>query len=174
MDMSHVIAFVAGAMGKLVGTWLVHFFKDAVLPYFQKHTNHTISITDDWILNHVGNPADGEGLNVEWKVHLKLQQKGHSVVGKANSVGVNGPEKLKDKQIQYEVSGSYTQNILDIHLTEIGDSALRNRSSLMLQLVGDGSLFDGYRIFLGRTKNQVRAIECQLIRKNACAQCGTA
>ncbi len=174
MDITHVIAFVAGAMGKIFGTWFLHFFKEAVLPYFHKHTNPNASITDEWILDHIGSPADGRSLNVEWKVRFKLKQKGRSVVGTANSVCVKGPVDIKDKMIEYEVNGSYSNNILDLHLTEVGEAALRNKSSLMLQLVGDGNAFDGYRIFLGRAKNQIRAIQCKLIRKGACAECGTA
>lgn len=174
MDITHVIAFVAGAMGKLFGTWLVHFFKEAVLPYFHKHTNPHVSITDEWILDHVGQPTDGDGLNAEWRVAFSLKQKGRLVVGTANSVCIKGTKDVKGKVISYEVSGSYSNNILDLHLTENGEAAMRNKSSLMLQLIGDGSVFDGYRIFLGRAKNQVRAIQCKLIRKGACAECGTA
>lgn len=174
MDITHVYAFVAGFFGKVVGGWFIHFFNEAVLPYFYKHTNPHISIDDEWILNHIGHPADGEELTVKWKVNLQLKQKGQSVVGTATSICSDGPQELLEKTIRFDVKGSYTNSILDLHLTEIGNKPLRNRSALMLQLVGDGSTAEGYRIFLGRAKNQIRAIQCKLIRRDACSNCGTA
>jgi len=173
MDISHVIAFFSGVLGKVFGTWLLHFFREAVVPYFQKITNPHVSVTDEWILNHVGTPFDGDNLSATWKVQFKMRQKGHSVVGTATSLCVTGPDTLVNKTIEYKIQGDYSNNILNLHLTEV-DEKERNKSSLMLQLVGDGSEFEGYRLFLGRAKNQIRAIECKLIRKGACAKCGTA
>src|SRR6266850_2882458 len=152
MDITHVIAFAAGAVGKVFGTWLLHFFREAVLPYFQKYTNPHVPITDDWILDHIGFPVDGNDLSVNWKVQIKLKQRGRYIVGTASSLCVLGPSELVDKTIEYKVNGNYSNNILDLHLTEVGDKAMRNKSSLMLQLVGDGSVFEGYRVFIGRTK----------------------
>lgn len=174
MDISHVMVFFAGFLGKIVGSWFVHIFKDSILPYFYKYTSPQISLNGEWVLKHIGDAIDGEGFRANWSVRMTLNLKGNKIAGESQATCVKGPKELKDKVISYEVSGSYINNILNLHMVDRSESGLRNQSTMMLQLVGDGSVFEGYRIFLGKAKNQIRTIRCELIKNGACVHCGTA
>jgi hypothetical protein len=170
--LSHLIAFISGLLGKIFGSWFIHLFSSAILPYISQQTNPHICIADKWTVKHLGQPTDGDGLQAEWKVLIDLKQHGLSVYGNAIAECTKGTST--GKTVDYSASGTFSNNVLDLTLAEKGNSH-RNRSIFMLQLIGEGNKLEGYRLFLGRNKNDIRAIPCVCVRSNyAEFDCGTA
>jgi hypothetical protein len=169
---SHALAFSAGLLGKVVGSGFLHFSNSTLLPYISRQTNPHIRIEGKWKVRNLGQPTDGDGLQAEWNLLIDIKQNGLSVNGSATAECVKGSSK--GKIVDYKASGTFSNNVLDLTLLEKGDSN-RNRSVFLLQVVGEGNKLGGHRLFLGRNKNDIRAIPCEWVRSNyAESECGTA
>lgn len=164
MDIGHVLAFVAGLLGRVFGAGLIHFYNAAILPYLSQQTYKHITIGDTpWYVEHIGKPIDNEDTESIWSVKVSLKQLGQTISGTANSTCVSGVSP--GKQVTYIVNGKFSNGVLDISFNE-KDSASRNRSCFLMQVIGEGNVLEGYRLFLGRNKNDIRAIKCKWVREN--------
>lgn len=171
MDLTHVITFILGFLSRVLGTWFVHFFKKAVVPYIAQSTYKNVSLAGEWRAVHLEQPTDGEKLESEWTVTVTVKQLGQSISGSANATCQKG--SAKGKQVHYFLFGKISNGVLDATFHEESFDAC-NRSAFLLQVVGDGSVLDGHRLFLGRNKNDIRSIPCQWVRGGMASKCGTA
>ena len=176
MDWGHLIAALVGAVALAVLRpllWpLKHFLWDKWWSDFVNHGSKQTNIGGKWQVMHVGEPSDGEVLEAKWAVNVIIEQTASEVSGKANAICTAGT--ATGKNVQYLAHGKFVSNILEITFQD-EDRSGRNKSSFLLQVVGDGSNLEGYRLFLGRNKNDIRSIQCKWVRNNTSASgCGTA
>ena len=169
--MTKLLNILSDVLVVVLKTGLVSFLKE-VLPYISQQSNSQFTIADNWIVRHIGAPTDGEGFAVTWSVRMKLRQFGRIVWGTANATCMDG--ESTGTQVSYRVTGKYSDGLLTACFCG-NEASSRNRSTFLLQPFGDGNTLNGWRLFLGRTKNDIRAIACQWVRSsNQGATCGTA
>jgi hypothetical protein len=172
MDLSHLAAVALGAFLRVIFAPLKSIVWDKVWPALVDHNNRNSRIAGTWRIAHSGCPSDGESLEAAWTVEVSLSQIASKVNGKATANCIEGASK--GKIVHYSVRGTYASSILDVTLYD-ADRVFRNRSTFLLQVVGDGSTLDGHRLFLGRNKNNVRSIPCKWHKGESLQSgCGTA
>jgi len=171
MDQLSLTEIIAGVIITFVVALIVHFYKNAFLPYLSSSVYKSFPLTGIWIVDHIGDPVDGEELDLEWVTTLNLQQRGTTILGKAGLKCIDGPDGHKNKELLFDVRGKINSHILNLALYDTKNGK-RQSSSFMLQMQGNGEQFQGYRLFFGYKKNTVRAIECLLKQADGIAQCG--
>lgn len=178
MDISYLITFAGGVAAKMAYAGAAHLSRTAVLPYISQQTYKHITIDGEWVLQHCGEPVDGDGLESSWTTQIDLAQSGQTISGTATAACSHGTSE--GKQVTYKLKGWFSNSVLDISFIEQEVSS-RNRSTFLLQVVGDGGILHGYRLFLGRNKNEIRAIACKWVRRErleaasgSLSGCGTA
>ena len=172
MDWSHLAAVAIGALLKPVFWPIKRYMWDRFWPAFLDHKNRHTTLAGRWRVAHSGNPSDGDLLEASWAVEVNLEQMASAVTGMASASCTTG--KSTGKMVHYEARGNFASGVLDITFQD-SDRSGRNRSTFLMQMVGDGSTLEGHRLFLGRNKNDIRSIPCKWIRNgDANSGCGTA
>ena len=172
MDWSHLAAVAIGALLRPIFWPLKTYIWDKLWPHLVDHGSKQTTIVGKWRVAHIGEPSDGDALEAKWSVNVTLSQTASKVTGKANASCITGG--AKGKIIQYVAQGNFASSVLEITFQD-EDRSGRNKSTFLLQMVGDGSKLEGHRLFLGRNKNEIRSIPCKWVREdNALSGCGTA
>jgi hypothetical protein len=167
----HWISFFEGIVASMLAAWFVKIFSDGILPYFQRVLYKQIETDGDWIVRHTADPVDGDGLESLWTLRSSLKQAGQTISGTAHATCIRGSSN--GKQVSYKVRGRISNGVVDMTFIEASASS-RNRSVFLLELIGDGACLTGYRLFLGRQNNEIRAIRCEWARLQGRSTCGTA
>ena len=120
---------------------------------------------------HTDDPSDDGCLEAEWEVDVEIKQKARTIFGKATARCTKG--EPEGKIVEYNVKGYSLNSVVDITFTDLNNKS-RNRTSFLLQMTGPGDEMEGHRLFLGRKKNDIRAVPCKWARRGAITGCGTA
>jgi hypothetical protein len=169
--LSHAITFSVGVSSKVFGTWFAQWFQESLLPRLVDKTTPSTNIGGKWIAECIGQPMDGLGLKAEWKLQINLVKKGQVIIGDASSECLSGSGK--GRYVDYHVSGKFSDGILNVTLHGTGKDG-RNHMTFLMQLVGEGNMFEGCQLFLGRDSNKIRAIKSKWSRCNKPeSACGT-
>lgn len=172
MDWSHLAAVAIGALLKPIFWPLKTYLWDRFWPALVEHRNRHTTLLGKWRVAHMGSPSDGDSLEILWAVVVTLEQTASEVTGKASASCISG--ESTGKIVHYVARGNFASSVLDITFQD-ADRSGRNRSTFLMQMVGDGSILDGHRLFLGRTKNDIRSVPCKWVREgHTLAGCGTA
>jgi hypothetical protein len=169
-----LFVFIAGVLARGVGTLGVHFFRTAVLPWISNATYKHIDISHDgWIIKHTDQPGDGETLESEWRMKVRLKQNGQTISGDADAECIKGIKQGTSRR--YVVNGKLSNGVAAIQLYA-ESSSFRSQSSFLLKVVGDGSILEGHRLFLGMNRDLVRTVPCRWSKDESSqlAQCGPA
>lgn len=168
------VAFIFGVLAKGFGSLLVHFFSTTVIPYVSNATYKHINLSHDgWIIRHTGKPGDGELLESEWRMTVRLKQLGQKITGDADAECTEGSKKGTRRR--YVVNGRLCNGVAAIQL-QTESPSLRSQSAFLLKIMGDGSMLEGHRLFLGMNRDTVRSVPCSWHKDETSelAQCGPA
>ena len=156
------VAFVVGALAKVCGTTMFLYLKSTFLPYVADRTYKHIDLSDDdWRILHSGDPINGEKLESEWKTTMKLRQTGEKLSGEALTNCTKGSKE--GTQRQFIVTGIVNNGVVSLTMRN-KDRSIKSHSTFLLQLIGEGAVLDGYRLFYGMNKNEINGTRCNLVR----------
>jgi hypothetical protein len=162
---------VLGIILRPIGTGVWHLCKEAVLPYLEQKINKQLSLSGEWNIENIDIPLDGEVFELTWAIRVNLKQFGQTITGSAYAVCIS--EGSPKDQVNYEVTGKFSNGVLTASFYADGSKSL-NRSTFLLHQAQGGSILEGYRLFYGRRRNNVRAIRCRWVQPNLMENlCGT-
>lgn len=167
-----VEAIVVGLIVLTIGDFFAIYVRPKIEQNVTNDAVPIVDIHDTWTVVHKGDPVEGDRLEASWQLTVNMEQNGTDVTGVANGTCTKG--EAQGRKVEYDVRGSFVNNILRVSFVDT-DEASSNVSVFLLQIVGHGSSLEGYRLFLGRKTNNVRAIACEWVRPSgALTECGTA
>jgi hypothetical protein len=167
MESNHIISsvgmFFLGIVSRSIGGGVSHVFKEACLPFLAQTINKQLSLSGEWNIEHIDEPLDGEVFELQWVIKIKLKQLGQAVSGTACAVCIS--EGSPKNQVDYEVVGKFSNGVLTASFYADGSKSL-NRSTFLLHQAEGGLTLEGYRLFYGRRRSDVRAIRCRWVQSN--------
>jgi hypothetical protein len=158
------LAFIAGTIAKAVGTGIVEYFRSTLIPYLADRTYRHIDLSDkDWRIVHAGSPINGEKLESEWKTSICIRQTGDKIKGEATTSCTKGSKM--GTQRNFDVTGTVNNGIVLLSMRN-KDRSIKSHSAFLLQVVGEGNVLQGYRLFYGMNRNEINGTRCNIIRGN--------
>lgn len=155
-----LINLAASFIALLVGL----FWKEKIVPWLRKLLYRGIIIHGKWRIEQADQPVDGGTISTKRDIYVDLIQRADVLSGTATSIA--SYEDGTQDFIIYDVNGEIRDRFVTIYL-KVNDSSRIAYSSFLLEVVGNGQLMKGYRVFYGFKKQEIRAIGCTWVSANA-------
>lgn len=168
MEFNWLLAYLGGVGTSISARMFYDYLSTTVPPFISEKLYKDISVSGDWTIEHPCAPCDGEGFESDWTLKVKIKQTGQQLSGTAEAKCMKG--KSLGKDVSYRVVGKISNGLLDATFIDTSPDA-RNRSTFLMLHQGDGKCLQGYRAFLGRNKNVIRAVACHWVRPDGTTSC---
>jgi len=140
------------------------FWKERIVPWLRKILYRGIIIHGKWRIEQAEQSVDGGEISTKREIYVDLVQRADNLSGTATSIATfsDGAQDF----IIYDVHGEIKDRFVTIYL-KVNDNSRIAYSSFLLEVVGNGQLMKGYRVFYGFKKQEIRAISCTWVNANS-------
>ena len=146
-------------IGSGVTLIIAFLWQKGVVPFFENILYKGIRIDGKWTIDQVSLTADAINLSTCRNVVLFVKQKATKIYGTATSTYSDGSD-IKDC-IFYDLSGEVKDRFVTVFL-KCSEKNRMAYSTLLLEIVSDGSIMYGYRNFYGLKRQKIDATSCKL------------
>lgn len=151
------ISVLTGILTGVIANLATHFFTSVCLPAYRDYVYRGTRVDGDWTITHIEQPADGEGLAVQWALSASLKQKAYTIAG--NAVARFSDSTGKGDIINYLVQGTICDGLISLRFLNEDQSRVAH-STFLVKVVGDASTLEGYRLFYGLRLDTIRSMPC--------------